>query len=132
MNIFPFVKQYAESISGQFTEYDNTKAVVVVPTFDGRFQTILLTIEPSKTSTKLKAVMSSKVCEYNTNLDLKNLLEQNSRFDYSKFILEDNHLKVEASCLADNASEDELKHMVQEVAKLADSYEMTLTGRDIN
>ena len=50
MNIFSFVKQYADQINGQFTEYDHTKAIVVVPTTDGRFQTVLLTLEPSKSS----------------------------------------------------------------------------------
>lgn len=132
MNIFTFVKQYVDQISGQFTEYDHSKAIVVIPTLEGRFQTILLTLEASKSSNKQRAVLSSKVCEYNTSIDLKNLLEQNSHFDYSKFLLEDGNIKVEASCLADTASEDELKHMLQEVAKLADTFELTLTGKDIN
>lgn len=132
MNIFSYVKQYIDQVNGQFTEYDNTKAVVVVPTYDGRFQTVLLTLETSKSSASQLAVFSSKVCEYNSGIDLKNLLEQNATFDYSKFVLEDGHVKVEASCLSNTASEEEVKHMIQEVAKMADTYEMKLTGKDIH
>jgi hypothetical protein len=132
MNIFSYVKQYADQVNGQFTEYDHTKAIVVVPTSDGRFQTVLLTLENSKSSANQMAVLSSKVCEYNSSIDLKNLLEQNATTDYSKFIIAEGHLKVEASCLSHNASEEELKHMIQEVAKMADSYEMKFTGKDIH
>jgi len=132
MNIFTFVKQYADQINGQFTEYDHTKSITVIPTSDGRFQTVLLTLETSKSSARQMAVFSSKVCEFDSSIDLKNLLEQNAKFDYSKFILEEGHLKVVASCLSESASEEEVKHMVQEVAKLADSYEMKLTGKDIH
>jgi hypothetical protein len=132
MNIFSYVKQYVDQINGQFTEYDHTKAIVVVPTADGRFQTVLLTLETSKSSASQMAVLSSKVCEYNAGIDLKNLLEQNATFDYSKFTIDGGYLKIEASCLSSAASEEELKHMIQEVAKMADAYEMKLTGKDIN
>jgi hypothetical protein len=46
--------------------------------------------------------------------------------------LEEGYLKVEASCLTSTASEDQVKEMVQEVAKLADQYEMKLTGKDLH
>lgn len=132
MKIFTFLQSYIDQITGQFTQYDESKAIIVIPTIEGRYQTILLLVETSKTSTKQRIVLTSKVCDYSSNLNLKTLLEQNALFDYSKFILEDDHLKVEASCLAETVSEEELKHMVQEVAKLADSYEMSLTGKDIH
>ncbi|HOX83575.1 MAG TPA: hypothetical protein PLS08_11140, partial [Chryseolinea sp.] len=83
-------------------------------------------------SSREQALFTSKVCEFNSGLDLKTLLEQNANFDFSKFILEDGFLKVEASCLVDSASEDQVKEMIQEVAQLADHYEMKLTGLDIH
>lgn len=132
MNIFSFAKQYADQIGGQFTDYDHTKSIIVVPLSDGRFQTVLLLTEKSKASGKLRAVLTSKVCEYTASINLKELLEQTANFDYSKFVIDEGHMKVEASCLADSASEDEIKHMIQEVANLADSYEMKLTGKDIH
>jgi aminopeptidase C len=132
MNIFSFAKQYADQIGGQYTEYDNTKAIIVVPLTENRFQTVLLTSDSGKVSGKAKAVLTSKVCEYNGNIDLKLLLEQAANFDYSKFYITDGYLKIEASCPAEDANESEIKFMIQEVAKLADDYEMKLTGKDIH
>lgn len=132
MNIAAFAKQYANQIDGQFTEYDHSKSIIVVPLADGRFQTVILSLEKSKRSGKQRAVLSSKVCEYPANIDFKSLLEKSAAFDYSKFILDGGFLKVEASCPTDGASEEEVKHMIQEVAIQADAYELKLTGKDIN
>lgn len=132
MNISAFAKQYAAQIDGQFTEYDHSKSIIVVPLSDGRFQTVILSTENSKRSGKQRAVLSSKVCEYNTSIDFKSLLEKSAAFDYSKFVLEEGYLKVEASCPTDGAAEDEVRHMIQEVAIQADTFELKLTGKDVN
>lgn len=132
MNISAFAKQYAAQIDGQFTEYDHSKSIIVVPLSDGRFQTVILSTENSKRSGKQRAVLSSKVCEFNAAIDFKMLLEKSAAFDYSKFVLDEGFLKVEASCPAEGASEEEVKHMIQEVAVQADVYELKLTGKDIN
>lgn len=132
MNISAFAKQYASQIDGQFTEYDHSKSIIVVPLPDGRFQTVILSTGNSKRSGKQRAVLSSKVCEYSANIDFKPLLEKSAVFDYSKFVLHEGFLKVEASCPTDGASEEEVRHMIQEVATLADTYELKLTGKDIN
>lgn len=127
-----YLEQYAEQVGGQFTDYDNSKAVVVIPINGSRYQTVLAVKQISRVSGRDQATFTSKVCEFKNTLDLKALLEQNADFDYSKFVLEEGYLKVEASCLASSASEDQVKEMVQEVAKLADMYEMKLTGKDIH
>ena len=127
-----YVQQYAEQIGGQYTDYDHSKSVVVVPITGSRFQTVLAVTQTSAVSGRNQALFSSKVCEYNNALDLKNLLEQNANFDYSKFVLEEGFLKVEASCLANSVSQDQIKEMIQEVAQLADHYELKLTGKDIH
>ena len=132
MNILNYVQQYAEQIGGQFTDYDHTKSVVVVPINGSRFQTVLAITQTSAVSGRDQALFTSKVCEYSSSLDLKNLLEQNANFDYSKFVLEEGFLKVEASCLASSVSQDQIKEMIQEVAQLADHYELKLTGKDIH
>lgn len=132
MNISAFAKQYASQIDGQFTEYDHSKSIIVVPLADGRFQTVILATENSKRSGRQRAVLSSKVCEFSANIDLKMLLEKSAKFDYSRFILDEGFLKVEASCPTDGTAEEEVKHMIQEVAIQADAYEHKLTGRDIN
>ncbi|HEY3402719.1 MAG TPA: hypothetical protein VGK59_04975 [Ohtaekwangia sp.] len=126
------VQQYADEIGGQFTDYDHTKSVLVIPIDDHRFQTVLAITQKSQVSGREQALFTSKVCEMNGNLDFKNLLEQHAKFDYSKFILEDGYLKVEASCLAETVSEEQVKEMIQEVAQLADHYELKLTGQDIH
>jgi hypothetical protein len=41
-------------------------------------------------------------------------------------------VKVEASCLSETVSEEQVKEMIQEVAQLADHYELKLTGKDIH
>jgi hypothetical protein len=132
MNIMNYVQQYAEQIGGQYTDYDHSKSVVVIPITGSRFQTVLAITQTSAVSGRNQALFSSKVCEYTNSLDLKNLLEQNANFDYSKFVLEEGFLKVEASCLANSVSQDQIKEMIQEVAQLADHYELKLTGKDIH
>lgn len=132
MNIMSYVQQYAEQIGGQYTDYDHKKSVVVVPINGSRFQTVLAITQISAVSGRDQALFTSKVCEYSSSLDLKNLLEQNASFDYSKFVLDEGYLKIEASCLASTVSQDQIKEMIQEVAQLADHYELKLTGRDIH
>jgi len=132
MNFFSFVKQYADQIGGQFTGYDSFKSIIVVPVADGRFQTVLLLLENSRASGKQHAIVTSKVCEFIPSIDLKDLMEQNAKFDYSKFIIDGGHLKIEAHMPTASVSEDEIKCMIQEVAVLADEYEMKLTGKDIH
>lgn len=132
MNVINTVKKYADQIGGQYTDYDHSKSVIVVPLDRSRFQTVLAMTQKSPVSGRDQAIFTSKVCEFRANMDLKSLLEQNASFDYSKFVLEDGYIKVEASCLAGSASEEQVKEMIQEVAQLADHYEDKLTGQDIH
>jgi hypothetical protein len=132
MDITFTIKQYADQIGGQFTDYDHIKSVIVVPLDKSRFQTVLATTQKSLVSGRDQAVFTSKVCEYKNTIDLKMLMEQNANFDYSKFVLEDGYVKVEASCLTSSVNETQLKEMIQEVAQLADHYEYKLTGQDIH
>lgn len=132
MDLTSTIKKYADQIGGTFTEYDEHKCIIVVPLKDNRFQTVLAYTEKSKVSGKTRAVLSSKVSDSVNGVDTQELLKVHANFDYSKFIVEDGTLKVEASCLADAVSEEEIKFMVQEVAQLADQYEYKLTGKDIH
>ena len=132
MDITFTIKQYADQIGGQFTDYDHIKSVIVVPLDKSRFQTVLATTQKSLVSGRDQAVFTSKVCEYKNTIDLKMLMEQNANFDYSKFVLEDGYVKVEASCLTSSVNETQVKEMIQEVAQLADHYEYKLTGQDIH
>jgi hypothetical protein len=132
MNLTSYIQQSADQIGGQYTDYDHTKSVVVVPIDGTRFQTVLAVTQTSAVSGRDQATFTSKVCLFDTKLDLKSLMEQNARFDYSKFVLHDGFLKVEASCLTSSVSQEQVKEMIQEVAQLADQYELQLTGRDLH
>lgn len=132
MNVITTVKKYADQIGGQYTDYDQSRSVIVIPLDRSRFQTVLAQTQKSPVSGRDQAVFTSKVCEYRAEMDLKSLLEQNASFDYSKFVLEDGYLKVEASCLASSTSEEQVREMIQEVAQLADHFEDKLTGQDIH
>lgn len=131
-NALRFACQYVDQIGGQSTTYDETKAVLVVNLDEVRFQTVLITLQTSPGSGKEQLVLTSKVCEYDPSIDLKELLEETVKFDYSKFIIQDNFIKVEASCLSSSATEEQVKEMIQEVATLADRYELKHTGQDIH
>ncbi|MBX2969556.1 MAG: hypothetical protein KF803_09285 [Cyclobacteriaceae bacterium] len=132
MNLTSTIKNYADQIGGTFTEYDELKCIIVVPLKESRFQTVLAYTEKSKVSGKTRAVLISKVSDTINGVDTHELLKVHANFDFSKFIVEDGQLKVVATCLADSASEEEIKFMVQEVAQLADQYEYKLTGKDIH
>jgi len=131
-SIMDIVQLYADQIGGQFTDYDHSKSVIVVPLDRSRFQTVLSCIQKSAVSGREQAVFVSKVCALNDNLDLRSLLEQNANFDYCKFVIEDNYLKIEASCLVETVNDEQVKEMIQEVAQLADHYELKFTGKDIH
>lgn len=125
------VQQYAEQINGQFTDYDHTKSIIVVPLAGSRYQTVLVTTQLSPVSGREQVLISSKVCDLSDKLNFRSLMEQHANFDFCKFIIEDGYLKIEASCLAETVSEDQIKEMIQEVAQLADHYELKFTGGDV-
>jgi hypothetical protein len=60
------------------------------------------------------------------------LLEQTAFFNYCRFVINQNYLQVEAVASVDTISENTIKEMLQEVANLADQYEMKLTGSDVH
>jgi len=131
MSFLKYVKEYADHIGGQYTDYDQNRSVVVVP-LESRFQTVLATTQKSLASGKDQAVFSSKVCDITSNsIDFKQLIEQNANFDFSKFIIHDGYLKIEASCLTASVTKEQIQEMIQEVAHLSDEYELKLTGKDV-
>jgi hypothetical protein len=58
--------------------------------------------------------------------------EQTAFFNYCRFVINQNYLQVEAVASLDNLTEETIKEMLQEVANLADQYEMKLTGSDVH
>ncbi len=132
MNLIPFMKTYADQIGGQYTEYDPTHSIIIVPVSGDRFQTVIGTIKKNELYNRSMITFSSKVSSAKIGLDYTMLLEQSAFFNYCRFIISDSFLKIEALAAVDGITEDTVKEMIQEVANLADQYEFKLTGTDIH
>ena len=131
MNLIAFMKKYADEIGGQFTTYDNTHSIIIVPVSGNRFQTVIGTIKTNELYNRKLITLTSKICGLKPDLDYKKLLEQTAFFNYCRFFISDNYLQIESVTTIDSANEDQIKEMVQEVANLADQFELKLTGADI-
>lgn len=133
MELNSFMESYANEIGGQYSEYDSSKSVIIVPLPDGRFQTVFGVLTDSeKYKNRTGIEFTSRVCEYENGIDLKQLLEANADFCHAKFVIHEGYLKVEASAFTDTATEPLLKEIIQEVALTADEWEMKLTGMDVH
>jgi len=126
MNLNQFIKSYAEEVNGNFSEYDDQRSVIVIPLASNRNQAVVGEIDDD-----LMVTISSKVCEADENIEYKELLSENHATTYGKFTIANDFLKVESKIHADQVSEATLKEIIQEVARLADKWELNITGKDI-
>jgi hypothetical protein len=129
--VLSFARQYVEAIGGQYTDYDSSKAVIVVPLAGGRYQTVLGLVRKGLSGAD-QVVFVSKICEMEDSIDLKQLLISNAEFDHARFILEDGYLKVVAAALESSVSEPQVREIISEVASLADQFELKFTGQDVH
>jgi hypothetical protein len=132
MDFTAFMKKYADQINGQYIEYNTSLSVIIVPVAGNRFQTVMGNIKQSALYNRKVITFTSKVCPMNESIDFKMLLEQTAFFNYCRFMISENYVQVEAVSALEGSSEDDIKEMLQEVANLADQYEMKLTGADIH
>ena len=132
MDLTAFMKRYADEIKGQYIEYNQTLSVIIVPVSGNRFQTVLGNIKHSSLYNRKVITFTSKVCPVSESIDFKMLLEQTAFFNYCRFMISENHVQVEAVSSLQGISEEDIKEMLQEVANLADQYEMKLTGSDVH
>jgi hypothetical protein len=132
MDLNAIIRKYADQINGQYMEYDPSHSIIIVPVSGGRAQTVLGNVRNNELYNRKMIVFSSKVCSFSSEIDLKNLLEQAVFFNYSRFIIHEDYLQVEAVAAIETISEESIKEMVQEVANLADQFELKLTGADVN
>ena len=132
MDLTAFMKRYADEIRGQYIEYTQTLSVIIVPVAGNRFQTVMGTIKQSSLYNRKVIIFTSKVCPMNDTIDFKMLLEQTAFFNYCRFMISENYLQVEAVSSLSGVNEEDIKEMLQEVANLAEQYEMKLTGSDVH
>ena len=132
MDLTAFMKRYADEIRGQYIEYTQTLSVIIVPVAGNRFQTVMGTIKQSSLYNRKVIIFTSKVCPMNETIDFKMLLEQTAFFNYCRFMISENYLQVEAVSSLSGVNDEDIKEMLQEVANLADQYEMKISGTDIH
>lgn len=132
MNFNEFMESYAKEIGGQFSEYDKAKSVIIFPLDGNRFQTVLGNMKYSEQYQRTGIEFTSKVCKLDESLNLRQLLEENSKFCHARFVIIDDFLKVESSAFLDNVTDELLKEMVSEVANVADEWELKITGKDVH
>jgi hypothetical protein len=132
MDLSALMKKYAEEIGGQYTEYDHSQSIIIVPVSGGRYQTVLGTITQNDLYNRKLISLNSKVCSIKPEIDYKMLLEQTAYFNYCRFVIKDSYLQIEAVASLIGLSEETIKEMVQEVANLADQFELKITGADIH
>ncbi|MBS1681808.1 MAG: hypothetical protein JST48_08865 [Bacteroidetes bacterium] len=131
MDLSAIIKKFAEQIGGQYTEYDNAQSIIIVPVSGERFQTVLGIITQNDLYNRKLISLTSKVCPIKPGIDYKMLLEQTVFFNYCRFAIKESYLQVEAVASLTNISEETIREMIQEVANLADQFELKLTGSDI-
>jgi len=131
MDLTSIMRKFATETGGQFTEYDQSQSIIIVPVSGGRFQTVMGVITENALYKRKLISLNSKVCAIKPDIDYKMLLDQTAFFNYCRFVIKDNYLQVEAVASLVGISEETIKEMVQEVANLADQFEMKLTGNDI-
>jgi hypothetical protein len=127
-----FMVRLADEIGGQYSEYDSSKSVIIVPLQDNRFQAVLGVVKYNEKFNKTAIEFSSKVCKFTEDIDLKELLIENAKTIYARFVIMDGYLKVEGSAFLENINENGLKEILIEIAYKADEWELKLTGLDVN
>ena len=132
MDFTKFMEGYARELGGQFSEYDKNRSVVIFPLEGNRFQTVLGVVKVSAKTKRNAIEFTSRVCSYETDMDLKELLENNGSFLYARFVIENGYIMVKSSAYLENVTEPLLKEMIAEVAVTADEWEFKLTGLDVH
>jgi len=134
MNLVNFMQSLAEELQGRFSEYDENTSVIIIPLKDGRFQTVQGRVNSFEDQDTKTLAFTSKVCPYYHQMDLVDFMEENKKMVFSKFTVDENFVKIEASVFLEFVSEANkgfLKEAICEVAEIADKWEHKLTGLDV-
>ena len=131
MDLRAFMRRYAEEIGGEYNEYAPEFVIIIVPVSGGRAQTVLAEIRQNELYNRKLITFTSKVCPATNEMDYRALLSQTSFLNYSRFVISENYLQVQAVSPYDNIDENAIKEMLQEVANVADQFEMKIIGADV-
>lgn len=131
MELRNFMRRFAEEIGGEYNEYSPEYIIIIVPVSGGRAQTVLGEVRLNELYNRKLITFSSKVCPAGDDINYRSLLSQTGFLNYSRFVILENYLQVQAVAAFDNLVEGTVKEMVQEVANVADQFEMKITGADV-
>jgi hypothetical protein len=131
-NFSELMEKIAEDIGGQFSEYDKYKSVIIVPLEENRYQAVVGVLKHSEKLNKTRLEFSSKVCQLSESVDLKELLMENAKTCYARFVIVDDYVRVEGSAFLESLTESGIKEIIDEVARMADAWELKLTGMDVH
>ena len=131
-NFSELMQKIADDIGGQFSEYDKSKSVIIVPLEGNRYQAVVGVLKYYEKINKTRIEFSSKVCQLSESIDLKELLMENAKTCYARFVIIDDYVRVEGSTFIESVNEEGLKEIIDEVAKMADAWELRLTGMDVH
>lgn len=133
MDFKKFLHDFAISINGQYSEYDGSRSIIVVPLKDDRFQAVVGHQFTNKKYNKEVIEFTSKVCQIKEKINFSELLRETESFIHAKFIIgEDDYLKVASSNFVEMCTPELLKEVIIEVAFVADEWEFRITGADVN
>jgi hypothetical protein len=131
-NFSELMEKIAEDIGGQFSEYDKFKSVIIVPLEENRYQAVVGVLKHNEKMNKTRLEFSSKVCQLSESVDLKVLLMENAKTCYARFVIVDDYVRVEGSTFLESVTESGIKEIIDEVANMADAWELKLTGMDVH
>ena len=131
-NFSELMEKIAEDIGGQFSEYDKYKSVIIVPLEENRYQAVVGVLKHNEKLNKTRLEFSSKVCQLSESVDLKELLMENAKTCYARFVIVDDYVRVEGSAFLESLTESGIKEIIDEVARMADAWELKLTGMDVH
>jgi hypothetical protein len=131
MDLRNFMGRYAEEIGGQYNEYSPEHIIIIVPVSGGRAQTVLADVRHNELYNRKLISFTSKVCPAQPDMDYRSLLAQTNFLNYSRFVIQETYVQVQAVAAFDSVSESSIKEMIQEVANVADQFELKITGADV-
>jgi len=131
-NFSELMEKIANEIGGQFSEYDKSKSVIIAPLEGNRYQAVVGVVKHNEQLNRTRIEFSSKVCQLTDTIDLKELLMENAKTCYARFVVVDDYIRVEGSTFLESVNESGLKEIIEEVARMADTWELKLTGMDVH
>lgn len=129
-NIQEYLKELAETTKGQYTQYSDDSVILTLPMGDGRYQNVKAFVHDTPDGIML--IFMSKVCHMDecTRVNTARLLELNAELVYAKMVLDRGYYEVQANTKYELCTLEQVRFMVHEVAKTADSLEKEFTGED--